>query len=277
MNAKNYRAGCETSILPERDSQQEYWNANLDAQNLGGAASVSIGSLLEELKFSNTPDIRDMISHVNASAGKAILEIGAGLGANTVLMAQTGARVIALDIAHDRLIALRQRTDKLQQPSWGAILPVKARAEALPFKPGTFNGACCRAVLIHTELEKALAETNHALRPGAPFAYSEPMARNPFVNLYRATLAPREWQAITTYFTDHQIATVQRHFPGAGSRKYYGISFLAFVFQYALSWPRWFYCSLTALDSVDRMLVRLMPSLSRYAWFVLITGFKSKP
>jgi len=276
MNAKNFRAGCETSILPERDSQQEYWNANLDAQNLGGAASVTTESLVEELKFSNTPDIRDMIAHVDAAAGKTILELGAGLGANTVLMARAGARVIALDIAQDRLLALRQRTDKLRGVSWGAILPVKAKAEALPFKPGSFDGACCRAVLIHTELDKALAETSRALRSGAPFAFSEPMAHNPFVNLYRAALAPREWRSITTYFTNCEIAIVHRYFPGAGSRKYYGISFLAFVFQYALSWPRWFYCSLNALGMVDRMLVRIMPSLSRFAWFVLITGFKSK-
>lgn len=261
--------------MAEAPRQQEYWDANLDAQNLGGSISDSPESLLEELKFSSIPDIEQMIAYLEPASGMRILEIGTGLGANAALVRTYGATVIALDISHERLAALKARTNRLAGASRGKILPIKARAEALPFRDGTLDGAYTRAVLIHTDIPLACAEVARTLRPGAPAAFSEPTAHNPLVKLYRMTLAPKEWREITRYFTRDEIAVAAAAFVGVRARRYYGLAFLAFFFQYALSSPVWFYRALRVLTKLDNGLEWLWPGFDRHSWFVLITGRKS--
>jgi hypothetical protein len=103
------------------------------------------------------------------------------------------------------------------------------------------------------------------------------MAHNPLVNLYRRTLAPREWKSITTYFTDHEIQTVTSRFTQTSTPRYYQLSFLAFLFQYAIPWPPAFKISIRLLTTLDRAITRLWPAYRRYAWFVLITGKTRQP
>jgi SAM-dependent methyltransferase len=264
--------------LPDRhDLQRTYWNENLDAANLGGETSDSADSLVKELQFSCAPDIQGMLSAVEPAPGRLLLEIGSGLGANALLAARRGAAVIALDISHDRLATLRKRTADLRQPADGPIYAIKARAEALPFRTSSLDGAFCRAVLIHTDLPAACREATRVLRPGASVAFAEPMRHNPLVNLYRATLAPKEWRTITTYFSDPEIRAITAGLTAPRDRRFYLLSFLAFAFQYAVNWPRAFRLSLAVLSSIDCFLMRAIPALRRYAWFVLITGRKPIP
>ncbi len=261
--------------MADKPRQQDYWDENLDAQNLGGAVSDSPESLLEELKFSSIPDIEEMIAHLAPVAGLRILDIGTGLGANAALIRTRGATVIALDISHERLAALKARTNRLSGTSRGKILPIKARAEALPFRNESLDGAYTRAVLIHTDVQAVCREVARTLKPGAPVAFSEPTAHNPLVKLYRMTLAPREWRGITQYFTRHEIRMVSGEFGEVKVRRFYGPSFIAFFFQYAVSSPVWFYRALHAMMKVDNGLEWLWPGSDKYAWFVLITGRKS--
>lgn len=261
--------------MPEKSRQQhDYWDRNLDAANLGGDTSESPESLVRELTFAAVPDIEHMLAALDAGPGKRILDVGTGLGANAVLVANKGATVIALDISHERLATMRKRTAVVAARSPGKILAVKASAEALPFRDNALDGACSRAVLIHTSIEAASGEIARVLRSDAPVAFSEPMARNPFVRLYRLVLAPKEWRGITTYFTQREIAMVQRHFTSTHAHKFYIVAFLAFIFQYALSSPRWFYTTLSKFLAFDALLLRMWRGADRYAWFVVITGRK---
>jgi len=266
-------------------NQKQYWDENLDAANLGSGVSDSAMSLLRELQFASAPDIQAMLDFVAPAVhnhespqtqprAPLILEIGCGLGANAVLLRRRDAAVVALDISHHRLAAMRQRIQQLPDGNEliAGIYPVKARAEALPFRDGALDGACSRAVLIHTDLPAACSESSRVLRPGAPVAFSEVMAHNPLVHLYRRTLAPKEWKHITNYFSEAEIQAVQSHFSRAGEQRFYYTSFLAFVFQYALHAPRCFAVLLKALWFFDRLCTRAFPRLRRYAWFVLITG-----
>lgn len=261
--------------MPESGRQQhDYWDRNLDAANLGADISDSPESLVRELTFAAVPDIEHMVASLDAGPGKRILDVGTGLGANAVLVANKGATVIALDISHQRLAIMRKRTSSIAAKSRGKILAVKASAEALPFRDSSLDGACSRAVLIHTSIEKASGEIARVLRSGAPIAFSEPMAHNPFAQLYRLIFAPKEWRRITTYFTRREIATVQKHFISTGAQKFYIVAFLAFIFQYTISSPRWFYTSLSKLLAFDSLLMRVWSRADRYAWFVVITGRK---
>src|SRR5688572_26474826 len=118
--------------------QKRYWEENLDPHNLGGGARGV--NYARELPFYLTPDQVYALEHLGDLRGRALLEIGAGIGMNALHMARRGAKVFAIDIAQERLKALMQAAP--QSPDSGSIYPVKCSAEALPFRSGKFDGAC---------------------------------------------------------------------------------------------------------------------------------------
>ncbi len=260
-----------------------YWDTNLDPQNLGGAMDPA-AALAAEKPFYDVPDQLDALAALEPRAGRLILEIGTGLGLNALAMSAAGASVAATDISLERLRALRAfhadeaHCDALWPLPAGAqagrLLLVRCAAEALPFRRDQFDGACTRAVLIHTQLAQAMDEIHRTLKPGGVGAFAEPMTSNPFVVLYRHTFAPAEWRGITTYFSDRETETVAAPFAAATVRTYYLFSFLAFVWQYGLRAPRLFRVTLAALGAVDRALFAVAPVLRRFAWFVLVVGKK---
>jgi ubiquinone/menaquinone biosynthesis C-methylase UbiE len=201
-------------------------------------------------------------------AGMRVLEIGAGLGVNTLQLAGRGARVVATDISLERLRAL----DAVARASGAgaAVMPVRCAAEALPFRRDAFDRACTKSVLIHTRISEAAAEAARVLSPGGRGVFIEPRAHAPLVNLYRRTLAPREWRTITTYFTDRESGAVMAPFASGEERRFYLVSFAAFLWQFGVRAPRLFRVSLAVLHALDRALFGLIPPLRRLAWFAAI-------
>lgn len=273
---------------PEPVDQRDYWNANLDPQNLGASFEAAAFDYESELAFYLTPDQRDALAEFAPLAGKRILEVGAGIGMNSLYLAREGATVVAVDIAPDRLRALgrlagsaegdagvrsgegSQSTPAAGLAGAGRIWLVQCSADALPFRRDAFDHAYSKSVLIHTRLEQSVPELHRTLRPGGVGVFIEPLTRNPLVNLYRRTLAPREWRFITRYFAEPELAIFRGVFGQATIRRYYLVSFVAFVWQFAVRAPRLFRTMLGALHGVDQTLVRMRPTMARYAWFASI-------
>lgn len=268
--------------MSAQNNQTRYWDSNLDPTNLDGPVEDISAALRREIHFAEqTPDIIAMMNYLRKNAapgpGRAapiIADIGAGLGTTAVLLTRSGHDVLALDISHNRLATMRHAITTLPAPPslQRKIHFVKCKAEALPFREKSLDGACTRAVLIHTNIPIACEEINRALTPTAPVAFSEVMADNPLVNLYRNTFAPAEWKNITTYFRKNQIETVRSHFQASTAQPFYVIAFAAFIFQYALPQRRAFSATLKILTLLDRGLAQLRPSWWNRAWFILITG-----
>lgn len=251
--------------------QRDYWNANIDPHNLGGTFDAGRFDYAAELTYYLTPDQREALGWMEPFQGKRVLDVGAGLGMNSLYLARQGARVVAIDIARERLRALRTLA---AEAGAGEILLVQCSANALPFRPGTFDHACSRAVLIHTRLEESVSELYRTLRSGGSGAFLEPMTRNPLVNAYRRTLAPREWRTITRYFAEPELEIFRRTFDRTEVSFHYLTAFLAFGWQFAVRVPVLFRITLAVLNGVDRTLMKLMPPLGRYAWFAAIRGEK---
>ena len=175
---------------PDRADSREYWNSNLDPDNLGRAFDSPDFNYERALPFYMTPDQRCALDHLAPLDGALALEVGCGIGLNAIHMASHGATVVAIDLSGERLRMLREVARRAGCAE--RLVAVRCAAEALPFRTGVFDRACSKSVLIHTRLDEAAGEIARAMKPGGRAAFIEPMAGNPLANLYRATLAPRE-------------------------------------------------------------------------------------
>jgi SAM-dependent methyltransferase len=245
--------------------QRAYWDANLDPDNLGRAPQGAVAARDDDYWFYITPDQRDALAALGTLAGKRVLDVGAGLGFNARYLAAQGAQVVAADIAGGRLARLRATA-----PAGAMLHCVVCRAEALPFRTGAFDGVYSKSVLIHTRLADAARELARVTHPRGVGVFIEPLARNPLANLYRRTLAPKEWLTITRYFDGQSIDLLREAFGRTDTRHYYLFSFLAFGFQFALRAPGFFRLTLAATHALDSLLMRVLPGLRRFAWFVVI-------
>jgi Methyltransferase domain len=103
-----------------------------------------------------------------------ILEIGAGRAWTSRLLAEDGHQVVASDILDDPCIglgcALRQKHAN------DRFACVRAQAEALPFRPASFDCVFCVETLRHiADLERVFQEVSRVLRPEGLFiALQEP-------------------------------------------------------------------------------------------------------
>jgi SAM-dependent methyltransferase len=252
--------------------QKQYWNSNLQADNLERVQTAAGSEGLErELAFSDSPDQVEARAFLGGGGGRVCLEIGSGLGANAVRLSEDFSMVIATDLAIDRL---REMRNSLPDAVGSKIFPVACRGEHLPFRDGVIVAAFSRSVLIHTDVELAAAECRRVLAPGGRIGFVEPLRHNPLVNLYRNTLAPAIWKSIPSYFDQEEIGAVEASFPGVEEKRFYLAGFLAFAWQYALPCRWLFYLSLRILGAVDATIFGIFPGAKKFAWFTVLTAVR---
>jgi SAM-dependent methyltransferase len=94
--------------------------------------------------------------------GRRVLELGAGTGLGTAGLLDAGAHVVATDLGPRMLGRLHRK-----HPSVPAVV---ARAEALPFADGTFDGVCGAQMWHWVDVEAAASDVHRVLRPGGCLA-----------------------------------------------------------------------------------------------------------
>lgn len=104
-------------------------------------------------------------------AGARVLELGAGTGKQLPGLLERGARVVSSDLGPRMLGRLVERF---------AVPAVVARAEALPFADGCFDGVCGAQMWHWVDPERAVPEVVRVLRPGGWLAvwWNEVSARH---------------------------------------------------------------------------------------------------
>lgn len=102
-----------------------------------------------------------IIGQSKIQGGQRVLDVGCGTGATADFLAkETAGEVTAIDL-HPKMVELaKQRADK--SPADFRVL--KASAEALPFKPGTFDWLISESVTAFTHPEKSIPEYHRVLR-----------------------------------------------------------------------------------------------------------------
>jgi SAM-dependent methyltransferase len=116
--------------------------------------------------------------------GRRVLEYGCGLGALTVVLAKSGARVTTFDLSRASIDVARQRAD-LNGVADRVEFHVSS-GEKLPFESGRFDLAIGKAILHHLDPEAGARELARVLAPGGRATFSEPLGTNPLVVFARA-------------------------------------------------------------------------------------------
>ncbi|MEW6386045.1 MAG: class I SAM-dependent methyltransferase [Thermodesulfobacteriota bacterium] len=119
--------------------------------------------------------------------GVRALEIGCGTGLFTEMFAQTGARLVALDISEDLLEKAFSRNLPPERVKFIAGRLEDYRGEAL------FDAVIGSSILHHLDLRLALPRIYALLKPGGRIGFAEPNLLNPQVFIERRFAWYRPW------------------------------------------------------------------------------------
>lgn len=147
---------------PVLDAQREHWERTL------GQKTEMFGRAPSEAAY-KAAEIFER------EGSRRILELGAGQGRDTVLLAAKGFAIVALDYAQSGLRSIRQKSEALSRSQPVHVLRHDVR-DPLPFRDESFD-ACyshmlyCMALRLE-ELESLSGEIWRVLRPGGINIYT---------------------------------------------------------------------------------------------------------
>ncbi len=147
-----------------KSAVKNYWNAQpcglLEPPK--GIAPTEFFQAHARIRYEREPEVGAFAEFENW-AGRRILEIGVGVGADFVRFRKAGALSIGLDLSFRSLELARQNAELNQVAS----TLLNADAESLPFADEVFDLVYSWGVLHHTpEIEQASHEIHRVLRPG---------------------------------------------------------------------------------------------------------------
>ncbi len=259
--------------MSNQNLQRTYWDSNIDARNLGDPQWRSRFNLEEEIAFYQTPEQQHAYALMGPLEGKTVVELGGGLGINAIILARKGARVIVVDLSLARLKFLLELSR--QEGLDHRIVPICSAAEAVGLQRAIADCIYTKSVLIHTPLEESVGEIKRVLVPGGKGIFVEPLKYNPFARCYRALFGPKIWKEITTYFDGKRLAQLTRPFARHSKKYFYLLAFPAFFWQYVRRNVRTFYSILRVLNSIDYVLLSVLPFLKHLCWFCVIEVTKA--
>ncbi len=194
-------------------------------------------------------------------AGRRVLELGAGYGAESVELAVRGARVCALDFAPARL-ALAPR---LAEAAGVELSCVAGDCHRLPFDDSSFELVYGNAVLAHLDRARALSEVRRVLKPGGRLVLVEPLEAHPLLRLYRRRLGRG---GVVAYMGWDELDA--DHLGGGYSLTAHGLASPLLLIPAALGHHgRFWRGAARLLNHLDAWFFRREPRLRRRGWVCL--------
>lgn len=192
---------------------------------------------------------------------RAVLEYGCGRGSAAFELAAAGAQVTGIDISE---VGIREARQQGRDQGLKERLHFRQmNAEALDFDESSFDLVCGSGILHHLDLDVAIPEVIRVLRPGGQAVFFEPLAHNPFINLYRRlTPAMRSADEHPLSMTDLDWITGRFD---ASHVSFFGL----FTLLAAPLKPGPDSTFLRAMEAVDRVALQ-RSFLQRHAWIAVI-------
>jgi len=159
------------------------------------------------------PAVEEFCDYLEDNGLRRILDLGAGGGRHTLLMAGKGLQVVALDVSDSAQSALDQ---KVRRSGIGNVTLVRHEMNALPFVDGYFDGIVCTNVLHHgltEDVRRAFNESMRVLRKGGAALFVVVSDKD-----FRFGTG-RKLERGTYVFTSGNEKGIVHHFFGAGELK----------------------------------------------------------
>ena len=188
--------------------------------------------------------------------GMTILEYGCGDGLNTVVLANRGAKVIALDISEELLAIARKR---LEVNRCDRVELLIGSAHTLPLEDESVDVVFGMAILHHLDLELACREVQRVLRKGGRGIFKEPVRNSKLLGRLRQLLPMRaDVSPFERPLTDEEITDFADPFTHRARTFRLPHAIIADVL------PRWSGEAARFCAHMDTHLLRLLPPLSYY-------------
>ena len=121
--------------------------------------------------------------------GKRLLDLGCGMGEESVYFALLGAQVTAIDISEVGINILRRRIARHHLE--GRVTALRMAADPTGFADQSFDLIHGLGILHHLGLEPGLAEVRRLLVPGGAGVFLEPMGNSRMVEAAKGWLLAR--------------------------------------------------------------------------------------
>ncbi len=162
------------------DTVRDFWQSHINNEYYTGAARASeeYFSEIEERRYRTHYHLPELFASMDGD-GKKLLEVGCGIGVDSIQLAKRGYQVTAVDLTANALAVARQIAE-----CRGVSIDFRlGNAEGLGFPDESFDAVYSFGVLHHTpDIGRSVAEVHRVLRPGG-IAYVMLYHRNSLVNL----------------------------------------------------------------------------------------------
>jgi SAM-dependent methyltransferase len=179
--------------MPQRESTRAHWSAFW-------AGHTDIDQV-----YSNEGRIPDELAKVRPIAGARVLEVGAGSGRDSLLLAQRGALPVTLDYTRESLYLIQ----RLARREGVQIDLVCADCMHMPFRSGTFDVVFHQGLMEHFRDPAPLLTENHrVLRPGGHALVDVPQRYHPYTLMKHVLIVLGRWFA--GWETEYSIGELER-------------------------------------------------------------------
>lgn len=218
------------------------------------------------------PVVQACLGFLAVQPGQRVLDVGCGEGKETLALGLAGARVVATDLSLVQMELAQRRLSAHRAPF--AVAFVQANGEATPFADAAFDAVHGKAILHHLDLALAASEVNRLLTPGGRAAFAEPLAHHPLFWLARR-LSPHMRTRDERPLALCELHAFAGRFAQADVDVLFLLAPLAYLFRLVPRCERLFRVAHRWLHALDRLVLRAVPFLRRFAWYGVVTVRKA--
>lgn len=266
--------------MSDLDLEREFHDA------WGETVDVGLVPVTAAIEGPTAPEPRYIMQFFGDVSSKRVLDVGCGAGEAAVYLAMKGADVTALDISPGMLRATEALAEHHQVAD--RVKTVCSPAEKIPLPDASFDLIYGRDVLHHVDLAAVSAQVGRLMVPGGRAAFIEPIAYNPAINIYRR-MAEDVHTPGEHPLTRHDIAALKKVFPTLEHREFQLLTLAIFVWMWAVErldpatvryWKRLideherYGNAFRRLESIDRVVLRIVPPLRWWCWNTVVTWRK---
>ena len=197
----------------------------------------------------------------NNVSGKKILELGCGMGTNTIALSEKGADVTGIDISLEA-ISMANNTAQKQNNN---VQYYEMAVEDMSFDEHSFDKIFGSGILHHTDLSNSLYQIKRVLKEDGQAIFFEPLGHNPLINLFRK-LTPSLRSVDEHPLLMQDLDVIKKIFPNTIYSYFHLSTFLIFPFIKSGLFMNLF----NQFNKLDKLIFDKISFMKKYAWVVII-------